>query len=94
MKTLTAGLFNFTEFEDAVMFLTSRGWFDDQGWRRYDHMRDLAWACGDIEITRPCMPMRRARYSNGPRRHGRDPRRTSSSMRTGFERTRRAHPGR
>ena len=47
---LGAGMFNFIEFEAAVRFLTSKGWFDQH---RYDHMLALCFACAQVEITEP-----------------------------------------
>ncbi len=39
---LGAGLCDFAEFKDGVLFLTGKSWFHRP---QYDHMRDLAWAC-------------------------------------------------
>jgi hypothetical protein len=46
-EDLTAGLFNFAEYKDAVEHLTGRGWFDKG---EHDHMLRLAFSCADITV--------------------------------------------
>ena len=49
---LSGGLLDFDAFKDAVMFLTGKDWFHRP---HYEHMRDLAWALGAVEIAEPCL---------------------------------------
>ena len=83
---LTAGLFSFAEFKDAVELLTRKGWFDEH---KYDHMLGLAFACGYVEITeRAHTDDARALYGAVVDATGRDPVRNERRYADGLERTR------
>lgn len=82
---LSAGLFNFDEFKDAVEFLTGKGWF---GAHQYDHMIKLCWACGYIEIREPAhADDARALYSAVVDATGRDPATNDQRYADGLQRT-------